>query len=98
MRPRGTDGSNPVPSSGESGANLIFEGGRWGVIDDRDIASVRDGWWRSVYSGGSCSSGRQAIASRLHNHRPPPSVSMPALRLDREALAFGVHPPDVVLS
>src|ERR1700730_1323807 len=28
---RGTDGSNPVPSSGESGANLIFGGGspRW---------------------------------------------------------------------
>ena len=23
---RGTDGSNPLPSSGESGANLIFEG------------------------------------------------------------------------
>jgi len=39
-RLRGTDGSNPPPSSGESIANLTFEG-----------ASQRQGSWRIVFVG-----------------------------------------------
>jgi hypothetical protein len=35
--PGGTDGSNPVPSSGESRANLIFDGSVWGVLEDEEI-------------------------------------------------------------
>ena len=44
-RSRGTDGSNPVPSSGESGANLIFRGesrvARMGGIDTRPHLAKR---------------------------------------------------------
>src|SRR6267154_2270951 len=45
----GTDGSNPVPSSGESGANLIFGGEchRWPSV----TAISRDKIWRSNTAG-----------------------------------------------